>query len=71
MNDAQIEKAAKIVKICYLARQPGMDSVAIKLNAGPTYQEIQAAKAWAIAFELAAREDSVWQLVSEYRERTR
>lgn len=54
MPDRQtIERAATIMKIIKLAGTPGMDSVAIKLNCGPTYQELEAAKMWARAFDLA------------------
>jgi hypothetical protein len=58
MTDQQIERAGQIIKILYLANQPGMDETAIKLNCGLTYDEMRGAKRWARAFELAAQEDA-------------
>lgn len=65
MTKEQIELAAKIVKIVSLAGHPGMDTVAIKLNCGPTYAEIERAKYWAKAFELAQRGGAPFDLAVE------
>lgn len=56
-TDDQIKAAATAMKILRLAQHPGMDSVAIKLNSQPTYQEIEQAKMWAMAFSNATRSD--------------
>jgi hypothetical protein len=66
IEDNTIERAAKIVKIIYLASLPGMDEVAIKLNCGATYDEIRNAKRWARAFELASdAEESTFVLAEK------
>lgn len=64
MTDEEIKKAAKIVKILYLAGLPGMDEVAVKLNSNPTYAEVLEARKWAIAFELAKRQDTAYALAA-------
>lgn len=71
LTDTQIEKAAEIVKILYLARQPGMDTVAIKLNRRPTYEEKQVARKWADIFELAQSDETAWNCAAEYAEKNR
>lgn len=53
------EKAARILKLCKLAANPMMDNVAIRLNAEPTYAEMQQARLWEKAFELADNRLSV------------
>lgn len=65
MTDAQIERAAKLMKIYHLAGMTGMDAVAIKLNSNPTYDEQRLAKRWAKAFELAQRDGDVFALAEE------
>jgi len=40
------ERVAKRMKIRRLERMPGMDEVAIALNARPTYDEEREAEAW-------------------------
>jgi hypothetical protein len=65
MTDKEIELAAKIVKIVSLASNPMMDEVAVKLNAGPTYNEIRKARYWAKAFELAERGGDAFELAAE------
>lgn len=62
LNPDQIKLAAKIHKIIRLASQPGMDRVAIKLNAGPTYMEVEHARKWARAFELAEEGGNAFEL---------
>ena len=46
MSDELAFKIAKEVKIKRLKAHPMMDSIAVKLNSGPTYDEIQEAKYW-------------------------
>lgn len=41
------------MKIVMLARNPMMDRVAIALNAGATSDELQRARDWEVAFEIA------------------
>jgi hypothetical protein len=60
IDDAETKiahRAGQIIKILYLANQPGMDEVAIKLNCGLTWDEKRAAEKWAIAFQLARLSD--------------
>jgi hypothetical protein len=61
MTEEHIERAGRILKIIRLAGMPGMDTVAIKLNCGLTYDELQVARRWARAFELAQHEGSVFE----------
>lgn len=51
------ERAARLMKIVRLARDPMMDAVAIKLNAQPTFEEKRTAERWRAAFDLAAQEE--------------
>lgn len=60
------ERAAMIRKIVRLAKTPGMDEVAVKLNCEPTHDEIQEAKGWAKALELAAKDDPIFNLAAAY-----
>jgi hypothetical protein len=46
-----IRRAATAMKVLRLVHMPGMDHVAVKLNCGPTYDELKTAKAWFAAFE--------------------
>ena len=61
MTEEHIERAGIILKIIKLAEMPGMDTVAVKLNCGLTYDELQIARRWARAFELAQQEGSVFK----------
>lgn len=54
MNEDHARRAASAMKVIHLARLPGMDIVAIKLNAAPTHPEVRTALRWQRAFELAA-----------------
>lgn len=65
MDEPKIELAAKLVKILHLAGSPGMDSVAVKLNCGPTHDELRRARMWAKAFELAERGGKPFDLAAE------
>jgi len=49
-------KAATAMKIIHLARLPGMDIVAIKLNCNPTHEEVETALRWQFALEMATDE---------------
>lgn len=64
----QIKKAGQILKVIHLANSPGMDEVAIKLNMGLTYDEEQAAKRWAAAFELATSDKSIFEAAQQLAE---
>jgi hypothetical protein len=52
-TEAQIIKAATLVKILQLTSMPGMDAVAVKLNREPTCDEERVARMWAKEFQLA------------------
>lgn len=52
------ERAARLMKIVRLARNPMLDAVAIKLNAQPTSEEIRTAERWRAAFDLAAQQEN-------------
>lgn len=62
IDQRTIERAATIMKIIHLSGLPGMDEVAVKLNCGPTYDELEHAKRWARAFELAATDGKLGEL---------
>ena len=62
-SEATIERAAKVMKIRALANTPGMDIVCLKLNCEPTWSEIEVAKKWAKAFELACKKGSIFELM--------
>jgi hypothetical protein len=51
------DRAAEIMKIVMLARNPMMDRVAIQLAREPTYDEKQRARQWEKAFKIASTED--------------
>jgi hypothetical protein len=51
-------RAGQMMKVIALARTPGMDSVAVRLNMGLTEAELAEARRWAKAFELAERRDT-------------
>ena len=61
MTEKQITLAAKLCKILILSRQ-GLDDVAIKLNCEPTRLEVDHARKWAKAFELAVEGGNVFEL---------
>lgn len=67
-TEEQIDKAAKIVKIITLSNNPMMDSVAIKLNSGPTYDEKRRAKVYAKALGLATTNESVFDSAAKIME---
>lgn len=54
LTDEQIKRAAMFVKMVELSGVPGMDHVCMMLNREPTHAELQVAKGWAKAFEMAA-----------------
>lgn len=54
MDTTTIRRAATVMKILRLAQQPGMDTVAVKLNMEPTHDELFVAKTWALALEQCA-----------------
>ena len=64
----QIELAATMMKILHLVQLPGMDEIAIKLNCGATYDELQRAKRWARAFELASEGGNAFELAKRLRD---
>lgn len=53
------DRAAKIMKIISLARNPMMDRIAVQLACMPTYDEKQRARDWEAAFEIAATNMSI------------
>jgi hypothetical protein len=61
MTHDQIERAGRLIKILHLVGQPGMDEVAVKLNCGLTYSEMNQAKLWARAFQLAQTEGGLFE----------
>jgi hypothetical protein len=63
-------RGGQIIKIIYLAAQPGMDHVAIKLNCGLTWGEEKAAEKWFRAFELARTDRKLFDLAAELAEVT-
>ena len=65
------DRAAKIMKIIALARTPGMDRIAVALNAEATYDEKQAAREWEAALEYAATDKpiSITALSKEWKRR--
>jgi hypothetical protein len=66
MDEKQIERAAKIMKIIRLSQSSGMDIVSIKLNCAPTYAEKEHARSWAKAFELAATDTNTIEIIEEF-----
>lgn len=71
MTDKQIERAGQLIKIMHLASLPGMDTVAVKLNCGLTWDEKAQAKMWAKAFEFAQRDDNLFDLAVEFHDATK
>lgn len=72
MDKNTVHRAGQLIKILYLAGQPGMDSVAVKLNCGLTWDEERGAEKWALAFELAKQPGrSLFDLAAELNEKTR
>lgn len=65
MTQDQIIKAGQMMKVVRLAKLPGMDSVAVKLNCGLTYDEELYAKKWAKAFDLATSNKPLFELATE------
>lgn len=53
------DRAAKIMKIIALARTPGMDRVAVALNAEATYDEKRVAREWEVALAYAATDKPI------------
>lgn len=70
MNEDHARRAATAMKVIHLARLPGMDLVAIKLNCEPTHPEVRTALRWQRALELAATDmsavDIARALLKEY-----
>lgn len=64
-KDTRAQRAAVIIKAFRLARTPGMDDIAIKLNMEPMHAEKQSALQWQRAFELADGPGSAYQLAAE------
>jgi hypothetical protein len=58
-------KGGQLIKIIYLAGLPGMDSVAVKLNCGLTYDEQRSAERWFHAFKLGATDGKLFDLAAE------
>ncbi len=58
-------RGGQLIKILYLAGEPGMDSVAVKLNCGLTWDEQRAAEKWFRAFELARTDGKLFDLAAE------
>lgn len=60
------ERGGQLIKILHLAGLPGMDSVAVKLNCGLTWDEREAAERWFAAFKLAEnKEGKLFDLAAE------
>lgn len=65
-------RGGQLIKILHLAKLPGMDDVAIKLNCGLTYDEQRAAEKWFRAFKLArtGADRKLFHLAAELAEAT-
>ena len=64
-------RAGRAIKILQLAKLPGMDHIAVKLNSELTWNEEHEALWWAKAFELADTEMDVWALADMLRKEMR
>lgn len=67
MTDVHII-AGKMLKVLRLARMPGMDEIAIKLNCELTYDEEKEARLWSHAFEVAKKarpDDKLFDLTAK------
>ena len=63
-------RGGQLIKIVYLAGEPGMDEIAIKLNCGLTWNEERAAEKWFRAFELARTDGKLFDLAAELHKAT-
>ena len=64
-------RGGQLIKILYLAGQPGMDHIAIKFNCGLTWDEKRAAEKWFRAFKLAGdAERKLFEAAAELAETT-
>lgn len=70
MDQMLIERAGRMIKTKRLARTPGMDIVAVKLNNRLTSSELSEAREWARAFELAVEPGSIVDLAIRISEDT-
>lgn len=65
MSD-NVEKAARLLKVVRLARNPMMDVVSIKLNSEPTRDEILQMRRAALALEWAAKKRGVFDMAEDF-----
>lgn len=58
-------RGGQLIKILHLAGLPGMDSVAVKLNCGLTWDEERSAERWYNAFKLGATDGKLFDMAAE------